>query len=339
MDFKFEIFGKSVKEKNKSKCGDNYAYKTFNNQYVILALSDGVGSKPCDWLASQTTCEKFVEYALNALDSSFSLEGLIEICKRVDTSVSLPPDNCKGMMSVFSGLIWNIDNSYFHFVNVGDTRIYKVAINEEVTQISIDDSKDINMRDRTGKLILSGGSVVTRTGITNAFGMGNVIINPEVCKISPGETIFLSSDGFYNCHSTFNNDLINISQSQNLKDAVEKVFNNYQDYQNDDATLIVLRNNEVAAEILRTASYINYKEYKNKIAKFQLVRIIYEELKVSILKREKNTAMQILDLMDEEKILPTKDLLDDLILILKNANFMDVQIFNGIVKLIRTIMK
>jgi len=80
MDNRLDVFGLSQTEKGKSKCGDSFSFKVFHDTYAVLALSDGVGSKPCDWLASKTTCEKFIELFGEKVQTDFSPEKLIEIC-------------------------------------------------------------------------------------------------------------------------------------------------------------------------------------------------------------------------------------------------------------------
>ena len=60
-------------------------------------------------------------------------------------------------------------------------RIYKISKYDEIVQISSDDLKAVNIRDKNGKLILSGGFTVTRSGLTNVFGLLNLKITPQKC--------------------------------------------------------------------------------------------------------------------------------------------------------------
>ena len=109
MSTKFEIFGISQVERNKGKCGDYYAYKVFNDEWVVMALADGVGSMPCDWLASKTTCEMFIQKIGEKVKDGFDPECIEQLCAEVDKYVSNPPGDCKGMMSTLVAVKWNVN--------------------------------------------------------------------------------------------------------------------------------------------------------------------------------------------------------------------------------------
>lgn len=339
MDKKFDIFGISQIEKDKSKCGDYFLYNIFHDKFIVLALSDGVGSRPCDWLASKTTCEKFIEIIGEKINNNFDTNDLVHICKEVDKFVSNPPDNCKGMMSTLVAVIWNIEDNFLHYINVGDSRIYKISKDDEIVQISSDDLKAVNIRDKNGKLILSGGFTVTRSGLTNVFGLLNLKITPQKCEFNCGDTIVLASDGFYNCCPSFNSDVLNVSHSINLNESVSKLIHYYRDYQNDDSTVLVLRNNNINFELPEDKVNIDYFEIKNKLAKFQIISLMYEKLKQCIIHKNKDLAIATLTIMENDLILPSKEMLDDLLILMKKENYTDSKIFNGIVNLIRKIMK
>ena len=339
MSNSYEIVGFSQIEKNKGKCGDYYAYKVFNDELVVMALSDGVGSKPCDWLASKTTCEKFLVKIEEKLSNGFDPNCLLQVCSEVDKYVSNPPGDCKGMMSTLVAVIWNIHNDFLHFINVGDSRIYKVSKEDAITQISTDDLKPVNIRDKQGNLILSGGFTVARTGLTNAFGLSNVKVSPQKCEFSGGDTIILASDGFYNCSPEFNRDILDIAHSFNLEKSVKKTIQKYMDFQDDDSTILILRNLNLNLELPQNIMDVHYPVIKGKMAKFQLVGILYEKLKQCIVVKDSEAALTILKTMDEDEILPTREMLDSLIDLMKKENHLDGHIMSGIVNLIKKNMK
>jgi RHS repeat-associated protein len=128
---------------------------------AVAEIADGVGSRPCDWLAAQTACQKFIEsLTLPLLPDSW--EHSIRI---IDQIVSNPPEECKGMMTTFVAVVWNLYENYVEFVSIGDSRIYLVKKNKEVIQLTKDESKAVNLRDKNGKLLLSGGYTHIRSGI------------------------------------------------------------------------------------------------------------------------------------------------------------------------------
>lgn len=342
MNNQFDVFGIAQTKKDKNKCGDYFLHKTFQDKFIVLVVADGVGSRPCDWLASKTTCEKFIEVIgekINDNHHNFEANDLIDICTAVDNSVSNPPDTCKGMMSTLVAVVWNKETNFVHFINVGDSRIYKISKDNQITQLTSDDIKDVNVRDKNGKLILSGGYTVTRSGLTNAFGLLNVKVVPQSCQFDCGDTILLATDGFYNCSSTFKHDILNIAHSVNLNESISKLLHYYQDYQTDDSTVLFLRNNVIDFDLPKNKINIDYVEIKNKVGKFQLIDLMYEKLKQSILQKNKDVALDTLKIMENDLILPSREMLDDLILLTQKENYTETAIIRGIVNLIRKVMR
>lgn len=58
-----ETFTKSETDPSKHKCGDYVAHEYLYGKYWVLALADGVGSRPCDWS---------LQNHLQAIHSSFA---------------------------------------------------------------------------------------------------------------------------------------------------------------------------------------------------------------------------------------------------------------------------
>ena len=185
-----ETFTKSETDPSKHKCGDYVAHEYLYGKYWVLALADGVGSRPCDWKASKTTCEQFIAALRESLQHGLSAEAIEQAALKTDTIVSNPPSECKGMMAALSAVVWE---HTAYFVSVGDTRVYRIASTGTLTQLSTDDLKAVNIRDRTGKLILTGGSTVTRSGLTNAFGLLNVKVSAKSFPFVMGDTVVLSN--------------------------------------------------------------------------------------------------------------------------------------------------
>jgi hypothetical protein len=82
-----------------------------------------------------------------------------------------------------------------------------------------------------------------------------------------------------------------------------------------------------------------YTRIKNEIPKHRLIPKIFSELKSAVTDKNKYTALQILTLMQEEQVLPSKDMLEELLQIMRRNNFLDGQVFDGIIKLIRNTLK
>jgi len=196
----------------------------------------------------------------------------------------------------------------------------------------------VNIRKPNGKLELTNGSTVVRTGLTNAFGLNNVNIKVQTYEFLPGETLFLASDGFYECHSTFDDDLRNIAHSLSLNETTAKVFKFYENYQTDDATLLILRNHQLGITLPEIYN-IQYTDIKDHCAKFQCTELMYEKLKHTMLKKNRTEALATLAIMETAYLIPSKAMLDALIETMKTENFTDGAVFAGIVRLIREAMK
>jgi len=336
MEKEFEIFGKSVLEANKKKCGDSFAFDTVCN-HAILAMSDGVGSKPCDWLASQETCEKFMELTKQKCKVGFEGEDFIEIAKIVDRFVSNPIDKCEGMMSAFSGVVWNADDNFIHLLNVGDTRIYKVSLKGKVTQITKDDSKAVIMRKKDGKLLLVKGVTVVRVGLTNAFGLSSVNAVPQTCDFNYGDTVFLASDGFYSCSSSFENDLVKVSNSFNLSTSIQKLFSKYQDKFKDDATLLAIRHNIKDSSTKREFTIEGYEQLKSETPHAELTLVLFEALTKAIKIKDEELSEEIFFFIKTDMLIPSREMLENLLKIMKDTKSKDIYVYRGIVGLIKII--
>ncbi len=336
----FEIFGKSIKDPEKHKNGDFYDYIILDNNLLVLALADGVGSKNCDWLASQTACKLFIQFCKEQLVENYTSDDIRKICTQVDFEIAHhTEENCKGMLTVFSAIVWSPKNDSFHFINIGDTRIYKCS-NGDLQQITEDQTKDVIMRDKSGKLLSSHGSTIVRTGVTNALGTGNAYIKVDINTLSFGEALILASDGFYNILPSFKSDMLQLIQTSEISREADKIFRLYVDYQNDDASILVLRRNDINPET--KAKYQSVNDFDNIRAntpKHLLSFLLMDDLRFNIKNKNKEICIRILDVMSNNFFLPSATQLNELLNYCKISNFTDGQIYSRIVALIRNLKK
>jgi protein phosphatase len=336
---KFEIVGKSIKDKEKSKNGDSFNSAILDNGIIILTLADGVGSKNCDWVASKEACDSFINYCQDSINQGFTENTILEICHKIDKQIANAPDTCKGMMTVFAAVIWDTNKNNIHFINIGDTRIYKIS-QENIEQISVDETKDVIIRDKAGKLILSAGTTVVRNGVTNALGTGNVEVTIKTIDFKYGDSIILASDGFYECKSTFSSDLQNLNNSSDLKKSIDKLFNYYADYQKDDTTVLILRRNDIEPKIRNEYGTINdFEKIKSKVSKHTLTVLLVDDLKLNIEQKNKENCILILDKMKNENLIPSRQQLDELLSFCQEINFEEREVYKKIIDFIRVVMK
>lgn len=196
------------------------------------------------------------------------------------------------------------------------------------------------MRDKSGKLLTSHGSTIVRTGVTNALGTGNANIKVDISTLSFGEALILASDGFYNCSPTFNNDILQIIQSSEISREADKIFHLHIDYLNDDASILVIRRNDINPEIQSKYKDIDdFENIKESIPKHLFPLLLIDELRFNIGNKNKEICLRILDVMINNAILPSTSQLDELLTFCKISNFTDGQIYSKIVTSIRKLKK
>ncbi len=336
---KFDICGKSIKLKEKNKCGDYFKYEIINNKLVILSVADGVGSKRCDWLASETACNNFTEKCRSILNNEISKSKLLQIMKETDFEIKNTSSDCRGMLTVFAAVVWDIGTNYLYIINIGDTRIYTDS-KQGLLQKSKDEVKAVIMKDKTGKILTSGGSAIIRTGVTNALGTDSAEINIEKIKFNPGESVILASDGYYNCLPTFNEDIKNAIGKPDLKASIEKLSSYYENYIKDDATILVLRRNDIDYEFINKFDIISdYYKIKNNIPKHILINLLFKTFIQNLNDKNKKNCLIILNYFEKDRLLLSENNIENIISEMKAINFLDPQIYSAIIKQLREIMK
>ena len=87
---------------------------------VVMALADGVGSKPCDYLASATAVKSFL---FHFADNQFQTD----IKKRMQMAgdyanqqVVLAPKKCAGMLTTFVAVVWQPQSNTLYYTSAGE---------------------------------------------------------------------------------------------------------------------------------------------------------------------------------------------------------------------------
>ena len=323
-----EIKGKTVKKKNKSKNGDSFKSDIINNQTVVLTVADGISKSTCDWLASDIACDKFIEMCnlySNELHNEETLEKIVNI---VNTSIINSDVKCKGSMSVFSAVIWDIRKDFFYYVNIGDSRIHKYSQNK-LTQISTDDTKDLVYKNKSGKPVLVAGAYVSVSAVTNALGTQNIKIRVKNENIEPGDSIVLSSDGFYDCMPSFPQDVESILNSVSMQKKIDAVFDKYSSYQKDDTTVLFLRRKDTNIKDFSLENTTLIAETPNHI----LSELFLTQLTDAINEKDEIKCSKIIEITKQESLKFEKTELDKLIKLMKSIDFNNYKIYRSIVKL------
>ena len=236
----FEIFGITEKYQNKEQPqnGDHILYRVIPEENLVVALlADGVSNSPCDFLSSRTACETFMQDFLAASKSDLE-ERIFHAMQEAHYAV-LNHEEHHGMLCAFAAVVWRIGEDDFNFINIGDTRIYKVS-EETPEQITEDDADTVRLRRGSQTATNGSGQILTRRVITNAVGATTCRITVRKGLWQEGELIILASDGFYNIYDIIDEVRIKISENKTLSTALSKVWVNNMDVFEDDNSIIAL---------------------------------------------------------------------------------------------------
>jgi len=235
----FQIHGITEKHQEKNLNGDHILYQVVDAENLVVALlADGVSNSPCDWLSSRTACEKFMQEFL--AQPMANLEERIHHAMQEAHYAVLNHEKHHEMLCAFAAVVWRIGEGTFHFINIGDTRIYHVS-GEDVKQVT-EDEADIVFLRRCTKIATDGsGHPLSRRVITNAVGSITCKISVQNGSWENGDLLVLASDGFYNSYGIIDEIRIAVLQNTETSRAVAKVWGRNMENFEDDNSVIVFK--------------------------------------------------------------------------------------------------
>ena len=233
----WEAYGQSMMYFEKEKNGDHFLLEDIKAEKILIAIvSDGISNQPCDWLASELTCNKFFEF--------FKKCNSLPIKERIKESVNLTnnhllsiEDKCKGLAATLSLIVWEYESQHFYFVNIGDSRIYNIS-NDKMNCLTKDDSI------KSTRYVQISGEIQTRdfSPLTNYMGKQLAEILIHEGNIRKGEMLLLASDGFYEVRkSSFENRIIELSKAEDLHSDFDELFRKFAILPVDDMTALLIR--------------------------------------------------------------------------------------------------
>ncbi|MCK9437288.1 MAG: hypothetical protein M0Q12_08790 [Synergistaceae bacterium] len=304
----FDIAFSSVKKPSKSRCGDHLNIELLENESILIAMvCDGVGSRPADYLASETVCNNWSTHFTKSQGTI--TERIKKATVAVNDELLWIEDDKKGLMTTQTLVVYDLLNQCLYFQNVGDSRTY-IQKKSELFQVTEDDAKSIIVRDKSGKpLKTKDGFVITATGIDNAIGQFGVKLyikefTPEETKGTKG--IVLVSDGFYTCPD-FEKDSLRILSVSNMQEALNIVTKKNLDYQSDDMTAVFIRqktknlfNDKDVFTFLKNSSQ---QDIFTKYSALEISKSILEEIELHLRNTENTeTILDLFNLTDKLSI-------------------------------------
>ena len=216
---------------------------------MVLAVADGVGSRPCDWRASEVACTSAMEATQEA---SGPLEEQVEDgIRKAHWTVGRETGRCEGMLAAIVVAAWPRGSDEIVFAGVGDARIYRIYP-DRVAQVTEDDVQTKTIRQDSRTSLPGAPSTYRRDFLTQALG-GEYELDLDVQRASfpPGAGLALASDGAYPLGG-FESKLRRIFERPDLEEGLSGWFDPSGLSNEDDATLALLRRSGLPEEIRRT---------------------------------------------------------------------------------------
>ena len=170
----------------------------------VFAVSDGMGGAKSGEFASRIAVEKITRllpasFGMGAqhLEAGFS-DILRELFERIHGSISdlsLYYPECHGMGATLS-LCWFMPG-WMCFSHIGDSRIYFLQKDGEMTQVTHDHSH-VGWLRRSGKINeREARAHPGKSSLSQALGGGNQKIDPQIGRVAcqPGDRFLICSDG------------------------------------------------------------------------------------------------------------------------------------------------
>lgn len=335
----FIVFGYLAKEKGKAKCGDFFLYREIKDEnIIILTLADGVGSRHHDFVASEVACNAFIDSFINGKSRDFVRRFELAL-KKADNDVSNPSEyDQQGMMSTIVGAAWDMDENYFLYDSIGDSRLY-LHSSRGLEQISRDSKKAVNMRDGNGKLLIQDGVLVIREGLTNALGYSGADISVKKQDFHAGNSIILCTDGIYSIDD-FENSITNLLASTISEKKLEKYFTKNMEYFEDDACMLILQRTDHPDFYMERYKDIideglDYRQ--SDIISHLLTNCIQTEILTLIKSKNEAGIKKLSDYIKRFELYLTEEFIDAAIQAMKTNEFVIGELYQLLIKQLREI--
>ena len=212
---------------------------------MVVAVADGVGSRPCDWHASEVACEAALEAITKA---SGPLSQQVETgIEHAHWTVGRETGRCEGMLAAIVVAAWARGSNEVVYAGVGDARIYRIYPGR-TKQITEDDKETKTIRQDSRTSLPGAPSTYRRDFLTQALG-GEYDLDIEVHATSfpPGAGVALASDGAYPLGG-FESKLRRIFERPRLEEPLTEWLDPQSLGNEDDATLALLRRSGLTGE-------------------------------------------------------------------------------------------
>ena len=304
----YNIYYAAEKKESKSRNGDCFKFLELSEEkIVVLCVSDGISSLSKDWLASEVTCDKFIE---NFKIQPGTINSRIKNSVLAAHSEVLTLSSRSTMASTLVTAVVDFKSNRLYYLSIGDSRIF-IVDNENAKLITIDDSTSIPVKVNDSIIIKDGVPLFTHP-ITKAIGQKEKLeFEIHSYPFNPGESVVLATDGIHN-HGMIP---INILELLSLFDPSSKLSSAVCECSrenNDDATVLILRRNDFprnSKSIYQDAILMNNDYLSEKLYPHLLTNCAVELVDQYIIERDWDTVIKCLEYIYMKRLFPSKDIL------------------------------
>lgn len=326
----YEIFVQSLAKTDKLKNGDfcDYTVLQEKEQIVVLALADGVGGKPCDYLASATAVGAFLKYFANDIQPDIN-RRIQNACQYANKQVIQAPNDCKEMLTTFVVIAWVVTDNVLYYTSVGDSRIY-IKHQGEMVLITEDDV--------TEKVKKAGKHTYVQSYLTKVLGTGELYFDVQKQPFLPGDECWLMSDGFYHALQAHTIDLLQLWKYQDFEKGASELFKKHIAHYQDDASVVALRRNDVVKGFTQHyqqwAEQNGFSEVPTILQQPLLSLIIFEEVAQNLQDRKLTKVMEQLTLISTLDIYPVLSSVEHLLQVFGEHKINHREVYGEIRKLL-----
>jgi serine/threonine protein phosphatase PrpC len=330
----FELASHSIPKPGKPRNGDHVLTHEVDQGIVVLVVADGVSSRPCDWLASETACRVATDAFAQA--SGTPVERIQTAIREANLRVSREMGPCQDMLAAFAIVAWEQGCDHAHFSGLGDTRIYHMLPNE--IELLTQDDAITEMVRPDPKTSLPGAVPFQRRLISRAIGEPqDRPIEVGTVALPHGAGLALASDGLYPLGS-FKSQLRRVYEAGNLQGALQAWLASSLLGNEDDATLAVLRRNDMAPEnraAYRRALDSGVDFRTQNLYAHLLLRELLDEMERSVAEMNGERIEQCVSYMETFSLRPSREVLIPLLDRLAANGVCERSLFDRVVQLVR----
>jgi serine/threonine protein phosphatase PrpC len=310
----YNIYSQALPKAGKERMGDSLLVRELPDEnLLILTLADGVGSHVCDWFASETTCQVVCDSFAEPIAGRIADRLRLSI-QRAHDRVRGETGKCAGAKSTLVAVVWEVNQDRFHYASIGDSRLYKHTA-EGMLQLTKDDRASI-LATIAGETVLQAGMPVFIHGLTVSIGQPEPLeVDVRECEFAPGESLVLATDGMHG-YGMFESDVEQELTKLDLGSSLPSLVQRHSAANDDDATLLILRRNDVTDEARHS-----YEEVVTRQLDYRM-QGLFGHIMSAHLKRELTRAMdegdsggvgRYLDYAEKFRLLPDRAVLIELL--------------------------